>query len=101
MNRSTARHAPGTPAEPCSLSLHSQAKITAEKLKLGDKAALILTGPRIELRSLDLNGTLIAEVGPHATLKIENASIENRGWAWQQIKDGPGKRPPSEEEAMR
>lgn len=84
------------------IALHSlQAKISAANLKLSNRATLALTGRRIELRGLDLDGTLIAEVGPHATLKLEKAIIENRGWAWQQIKDGPGKRPPSEEEAMR
>jgi hypothetical protein len=61
----------------------------------------VIRGSNVTIKGLDLDGTLIAETGLHARLLIDGARIKNRGWAWQPVKEGPGKRPPSEEEAIR
>lgn len=62
---------------------------------------LVLRGDNVSIKSLHLEGTLIAEAGPFASLTIDGARIKNRGWAWQPVKEGPGKRPATEEEAIR
>ena len=78
-----------------------QKKIHAKGLHLSKDSTLILRGNNVRIQHLDLDGTLIVEAGQFATIKIDGASIKNRGWAWQPVKKGPGKRPPSEIEAMR
>lgn len=70
-------------------------------MRLGSDAVLVLSGRDIQIKSLELEGALFAEVGPRASLVIEGATVKNRGWAWQAVKEGPGKRPATEEEAIR
>lgn len=78
-----------------------QEKVNARNVHLSKDSTLVVRGSNVTIHELDLDGTLIAEAGPFATVKIDGAKIKNRGWAWQRVKDGPGKRPPTEEEAMR
>ena len=78
-----------------------QRKINAERLHLSKDSTLIIRGSNVSIQDLDLDGTLTAEAGQYATITIDGARIKNRGWAWQPVKKGPAKRPPSEIEAMR
>ena len=70
-------------------------------MHLSKDAVLVLQGSKIKIKSLDLDGAMVAEVGPHASLVVDGAKVQNRGWAWQPNKEGPGKRPATEEEAIR
>lgn len=78
-----------------------KSKIHSESVHISKDSTLVIRGSNVTIKGLDLDGTLIAETGLHARLLIDGARIKNRGWAWQPVKEGPGKRPPSEEEAIR
>lgn len=78
-----------------------QAKINAAKVELGSNAMLSISGRDVQIKSLVLDGALVAEVGPSASLVIDGAVVKNRSWAWQPVKSGPGKRPATEEESIR
>jgi len=78
-----------------------QKKVHPEGLHISKDSTLVIKGARITIKDLDLDGAMVVEAGPKATLVLEGAKVKNRGWAWQPVKEGPGKRPPSEEEAIR
>lgn len=78
-----------------------QGKVHARDVKISKDSTLVVRGSNVSIKDLELDGALIAEAGPFASVVIDGAKIKNRGWGWQPVKEGPGKRPPSEEEAMR
>lgn len=78
-----------------------QEKIDAKNLKLSKDASLVVKGQDLRIGGLELDGALVVDLGPSASLEIKNATVRNKGWRLQPNKEGPGKRPATEEEKIR
>ena len=78
-----------------------QEKVQAEQVRLGQDAVLVVKGKDVAIKFLGLDGALVIDVAAGASLTVDGAVIKNRGWAWQPNKEGPGKKPATEEQAIR
>ena len=87
---------------PASWSLfHLQEKIDSKNLQLANNATLVIKGSNLTIEGLNLEGALVVDLESSASLTIKNAKIKNRSWSLQPGKEGPGKRPATEEEQIR
>ena len=67
-------------------------------MRISKDSALVIEGANIELRSLDLDGTLWLQVSRKAKLIVDGLKLKNAGWKWWALK--PDK-PMTEEEYIR
>lgn len=42
----------------------------------------------VQVQSLDLDGALVVEAEPGASITIDGLQVHNRGWEWQPLKEG-------------
>lgn len=67
-------------------------------MQISKDSALVIEGANIELRSLDLDGTLWLHVSCEAKLIVDGLKLRNAGWKWWAL--NPDK-PMTEEEYIR
>ncbi|CAL8468610.1 g8150 [Coccomyxa elongata] len=75
-----------------------EAKVDAEKVRLSKDAALVINGADVHIKSLDLDGALVIDTAPEASLVIDGLKVQNKGWKWQAL--NPNK-PMTEEQMIR
>ncbi len=75
-----------------------QAKVDAAKVRLSKDAALVINGADVHIKSLDLDGALVIDAAPDASLVIDGLKVQNKGWKWQAL--NPNK-PMTEEQMIR
>lgn len=78
--------------------VYLQAKVDAAKVRLSRDAALVITGADVHIKSLDVDGALVIDVAPGASLVIDGLKVQNKGWKWQAL--NPNK-PMTEEQMIR
>lgn len=69
-------------------------------VKVSARSTLVLDGD-IELRALDLDGTLIIKAAPGAKVVVDGLSVKNAGWEWVALEDMPAGYAAPEEETIR
>ena len=57
---------------------------------------MIIKGEGLKINGLDLDGTLVVDLEDSASLTIEHAKVQNKGWRIQPNKEGPGESQESE-----
>ncbi|BDA43416.1 UDP-sugar pyrophosphorylase [Coccomyxa sp. Obi] len=75
-----------------------EAKVDAGKVRLSKDAALVINGADVHIKSLDLDGALVIDTAPGASLVIDGLKVQNKGWKWQAL--NPNK-PMTEEQMIR
>jgi len=69
-------------------------------LKMTAKSTLIIDGPDVTIKNLDLDGTLIVEAVKGHKVVIDG-TVKNKGWNWKPIGGGFGSRKIREIDALR
>ncbi len=75
-----------------------QAKVNGPKTHISKDSALVIESADVEIRSLDLDGTMYVKVPQGAKLIVDGLKVQNVGWKWQAL--NPNK-PMTEEQYIR
>ncbi|KAL3138028.1 hypothetical protein ABBQ38_005262 [Trebouxia sp. C0009 RCD-2024] len=58
------------------------------RIHLHRNAMLYIDHFDVQVQSLDLDGALVVEAQPGASVTIDGLQVHNRGWEWQPLKEG-------------
>ena len=75
-----------------------QAKVKPARLRVSARSVLVINAPDVAMESLVLDGALVVDAVPGASVTIDGLSVDNSGWKWMALK--PDK-PMKEEWAIR
>ena len=80
------------------LSCCVQAKVNGPNIHISKDSVLVIEEGNVEIRSLDLDGTLVVSKSGGGKVTVDGLKVQNAGWKWRALK--PDK-PMTEEEYIR
>lgn len=75
-----------------------QGKVNAKALKVGSSSTMVINGADVHIDDLSLEGSLVVDTVPGASLQIKGLHEKNDGWRWMGL--NPNK-PMTEVQAIR